>query len=98
MSCIGLMRPVMPRIIKMLNTFDPNTLPMAIPLCPLRADTTLVASSGIEVPPAMMVRPITASLTPIDLAITVAESTNRLLPKTRQPKPNSRKKKDFGRE
>lgn len=32
---IGVMSPVMPRIIRMLNTFDPSTLPMAMPLLPL---------------------------------------------------------------
>lgn len=48
----------------MLNTLEPSAFPMAIPLFPLRADTTLVANSGREVPPATIVRPITASDTP----------------------------------
>lgn len=43
--CIGEISPVTPRIMRMLKTLDPNTLPMAIPLSPFRAATTLVASS-----------------------------------------------------
>ncbi len=30
----------------MLNTLEPSAFPIAIPLFPLRADTTLVANSG----------------------------------------------------
>ena len=40
------------------------TLPMAMSLLPFLADTMLVANSGSEVPPATMVRPITAFDTP----------------------------------
>ena len=57
---IGHMSPVVPRIKRILNTLLPITLPIAMPLLPFLAATTLVASSGIEVPPATMVRPITA--------------------------------------
>ena len=85
--CIGLMTPVRPMTSKMLNTLDPNTFPMAIPLLPLRAATTLVANSGIDVPIATTVRPMTASLTPRAAATFVAPSTNTLLPSTRQASP-----------
>ena len=57
---IGHMSPVVPRMKRILNTLLPITLPIAMPLLPFLAATTLVASSGIEVPPATMVRPITA--------------------------------------
>ena len=82
LSCIGQITPVVPRISRMLKTLDPSTLPMAIPLLPFFAATTLVASSGMDVPIATMVSPVTASLTPIILATSVALSTNKLLPKT----------------
>ena len=87
---MGQITPVMPRIMRMLKTLLPMTLPMAMAERPFRAATTLVASSGSDVPPATMVSPIMASLTPSDLATWVAASTNRLLPKIRHAKPNSR--------
>ncbi len=62
--CIGDIKPVKPRIINILKTLEPNTLPMAMPLSPFFAATALVASSGSEVPPATIVSPITASLIP----------------------------------
>ena len=86
-NVIGLITPVRPRIARILNTFEPSTLPIAIPLFPLRADTTLVASSGREVPPATIVRPITASDTPSFVATAVAPSTNRLLPPIKHASP-----------
>ena len=45
---IGLMRPFTPRINRIFSTFEPNTLPMAMPELPLRAATMLVANSGID--------------------------------------------------
>ena len=71
----------------MLNTLEPSAFPIAIPLFPLRADTTLVANSGREVPPATIVKPITASDTPRFVATAVAPSTNKLLPPIKQSNP-----------
>ena len=65
------------------------TLPMAMSLLPFFADTMLVANSGSEVPPATMVRPITASDTPRVEAINEALSTNRFEPKMRHTKPTT---------
>ena len=87
--CIGLMVAVSPRIMRMLNTLLPMTLPMAMAERPLRAATTLVASSGSEVPPATMVRPMTLSLTCSWRATDEAESTKRLAPMTRQARPTT---------
>ena len=42
-----------------LNTLLPTTLPTAISAVPLRAETKLTQNSGIDVPRATMVRPIT---------------------------------------
>ena len=55
---------MIPKIIRMLNTLLPITLPKAKADCPLRAEITDVASSGNDVPPATIVRPTTKSLTP----------------------------------
>ena len=60
---MGHTSPVMLRMKSMLKTLEPRTLPMAMPLLPLRAATRVVASSGREVPPATTVSPMTASLT-----------------------------------
>ena len=92
---IGEMTPVKPNIAKILNTFEPNTLPIAMPLLPFFAATTLVASSGRDVPPATIVSPITASLTPSCCATKVAESTNRLLPIINPAKPPMINTTDF---
>ena len=71
-SCIGQTSPVRPNMARMLNTLEPRTLPMAMPLLPFRAETTLVASSGSDVPPATTVRPTMASDTPNEVASWVA--------------------------
>ena len=62
---------------------------MAIPLLPLRAATTLVASSGMEVPPATIVKPTTASGTLKAIASDEALSTNTLLPPTNAANPRT---------
>ena len=82
----------------MFSTLEPSTLPMAMPLLPLRAATTLVASSGSDVPPATMVRPITASLTPNVWATLVAPSTKMFEPTTRQARPSTSNSNDFSTE
>ena len=92
---MGSTMPVIPIIMRMLNTFEPMTLPMAMAERPLRAATMLVASSGSDVPQATMVRPMTASLTPKALAVVFAPLTNNSLPPTRQTSPNSRKPTAF---
>jgi hypothetical protein len=56
----------------MLKVLLPTTLPTAMSRSPLTAAITEVATSGIEVPAATMVRPITTSLTPSALANTTA--------------------------
>ena len=56
---IGATRAVTPTISSALNTLLPTTLPTARSAVPLRADTRLTQNSGIEVPIATIVRPIT---------------------------------------
>jgi hypothetical protein len=51
----------------MLKVLLPTTLPTAMSRSPLMAAMMEVATSGMEVPAATMVRPITRSLTPSDL-------------------------------
>ena len=53
----------------------PTMLPSARSKCPFLTASTLVASSGMLVPNATIVAPITSSFIPMDLAILVAEST-----------------------
>lgn len=60
----GTMTDVRPSMSIMLNTHEPMTLPNAIDVLPFQAATTLVASSGRDVPAPSMVMPITASETP----------------------------------
>ena len=88
-SNIGCINPVTPNTARILNILEPITLPIAIPLSPLRAATTLVASSGNDVPPATIVKPIIASDTPNDEATLTAPLTKRLLPKIRHDKPTT---------
>ncbi len=71
----------------MLNRFDPKTFPNAMSDCFRNAATTDVANSGIEVPAAMIVKPITASETPNDFATSTALSTSNLDPNTSTPSP-----------
>lgn len=65
-----------PRIQKILKIFEPTIFPTAISLCPFRAETIEVTSSGIDVPIATIVRPMTLSDIPNICAILTAPSTN----------------------
>ena len=73
----------------MLNRQLPITLPTARPGRPFVAATTEVASSGRDVPAATMVRPITASLTPMARASDDALSTKISPPHTRAARPST---------
>ena len=57
----GAMLAVMPTTIKILNKFEPMTLPMAMSLRPRKLDTSEATTSGKPVPIETMVRPITRS-------------------------------------
>ena len=73
----------MPRTKRILKILLPTMLPTAISALPRSAAFVLVTSSGRLVPNATTVRPITLSLTPMYLAMTVALSTAASpLPKT----------------
>ncbi len=76
-----------PSTISILKILLPITLPSAIPVLPLSAALTEVASSGSEVPAATMVSPTTASLTPSPLAMAEALSTKRSPPQISAPRP-----------
>lgn len=62
--------------------FEPTTLPRARSEFFFRAAAMHDASSGREVPPAIMVRAITASDTPSIFAIELADATKRSPPYT----------------
>ena len=61
----------------MFATFEPTTLPIAIPGEPRTAPVTDTTSSGAEVPAATMVRPITAGVRRAFSAMAAAKSTRR---------------------
>ena len=63
-TSIGATSAVVPRMPRMLKMLLPTMLPTAMSRWPLIAAMTLVATSGREVPAAMMVRPMTSSERP----------------------------------
>ncbi len=71
----------------MLNVLLPITLPTAMSRSPRIAAMTEVATSGIDVPAAMIVRPITGSLTPKARANATAASTSQFEPRMSSPRP-----------
>ena len=83
----GWIRAEPPSIRSMFPIFDPRMFPSASCPLPLRAATTQVASSGIDVPAAMTVIAMNLSETPNIWARAVAELTNNLPPKTSAPSP-----------
>ena len=79
--------PVTPKTHIMLNRLLPTTFPTAMSRSPLSAATTLVATSGSEVPAATRVSPITSSEKPHWRASTTADPTNRSAPTTSKASP-----------
>ena len=87
----GRMAAVMPRISRVLQIFDPITLPKAMSPLPLRADEMLMNSSGDDVPMPMMVKPMMKLLRCAFLAIATDESTRTLAPSKSKPRPAIRR-------
>lgn len=75
-SCIGRTVAEIPRTSRMLNIFDPITLPRASCELPLSAAMMHVISSGRDVPTATRVIDITDSLNPRCFATVIAELRN----------------------
>ncbi len=69
-----------PRMIPILNIFEPIIFPTEILLTPRIAADMVTQNSGAEVPNATIVRPIINSETPNRLAILEAESTSHVAP------------------
>ena len=82
----------MPRIKKTLEILLPSTLPMAISVLPLALATMLTNSSGVEVPKATTVSPMTRSETLNFLEIAEAPSTSRSAPLMSKTNPSRKKK------
>ncbi len=80
-SAIGLIADERPVMNAMLNILEPTILPMAMSFSFFIAATTLVTSSGKDVPAATIVSPTRDSLIPKSLAILDALSTTSLPPK-----------------
>ena len=68
---------------------DPNILVRAKSVVPSATETMFTTNSGIEVPKATTVKPITKSDTPKRLAIAEAPSTNQSAPLTKARKPST---------
>ncbi len=85
----------MPRTTQILKMFEPRILPRTRPVSPFRAATTVVTSSGREVPRAITVKAITRSETPTRVAISEAESTTKFEPKIIPRRPIRVKRRDF---
>ena len=77
-------RPTQPSRLKVLL---PTTLPTAMSRSPFSAAARLVATSGMLVPAATMVRPMTRSLTPSALAKFTEACTRKSEPNTSAARP-----------
>jgi hypothetical protein len=84
-----------PNISSILAMFDPTTLPKAIAVLPDKALVTETTSSGVDVPNATTVNPITIGLIFSFRATADAPSTSKSAALTKMPRPtiNSRKLK-----
>ena len=71
---------VKPKTEPILNILEPIKFPIEIPFSFFAMAITDVANSGILVPIAITVTEITASLTPIELAKSIALKTNHSAP------------------
>ena len=78
-----------PKIKKILKILEPITFPTAISLSPFLAAMIDVTNSGNEVPTATIVNPMIASLSPKNLAISFAPSTDKSPPQTMPAKPRA---------
>ena len=79
-TCMGRTRAVHPIIINTLKILLPTTLPIAISALPCSEESTLITSSGAEVPKATMVNPITRSEIRKRLATEAAPSVSPFAP------------------
>ena len=84
---IVLIIEVTPKTDPILKILDPIRFPKEIAFSFLTAAITEAASSGTLVPIAIIVTPITASVTPSFIAISVAPLTNHSLPKYKETAP-----------
>ena len=85
----GAIRAVTPRIMRVLNMFEPTILPIAMSAFPWNADRKLTTISGVDVPMPTIVRPITNSLIPNFFAMLDEPSTSQLAPKSIRARPPS---------
>jgi len=83
----GATRLEIPNTQPRLKMLLPTTLPTAMSRSPRKLATTEVTTSGNEVPVAMIVNPMTNSLTPHAEANVTAPPTNHLAPKPSPTKP-----------
>ena len=80
----------------MLKIFPPTMLPIAMLFSPFLAATTMVTSSGNDVPIEITVTEMIFWLMPMEVAKASTLSTIKLLPKTMPTSPNIIMKMDLG--
>ena len=86
-SLAGEMAQARPTTASVLKKLDPTMLPRTNSFSPRLAEATALASSGSEVPMAIIVRPIIRSLTPITFARSTAPQTRMCDEPTRSTRP-----------
>jgi hypothetical protein len=85
LSGIGMIKAVAPGVKKILNIFDPSTLPSTMPTSRRRAAAMDAINSGKDVPGPTITRPITRSDMPRLFAIPLAPSTMNSPPNPHRP-------------
>ena len=90
-TAIGATMAVMPTIMRMLKMLLPTTLPIDNSALPSRAESTLTDNSGVEVPKATTVRPMTIDEIRKRLASDEAPSVRKSAPKRIRASPATSK-------
>ena len=85
---IGAIRAVTPRIMRVLNIFEPTMLPIAMSAFPCNDERKLTTISGVDVPMPTIVNPMTNSLIPNLFATLDEPSTSQLAPKSIRSRPD----------
>ena len=90
-TAIGATMAVMPTIMRMLKMLLPTTLPIDSSALPSRAESTLTDNSGVEVPKATTVSPMTIDEIRKRLASDEAPSVRKSAPKRIRASPATSK-------
>ena len=92
---IAVIIEAIPVMANKLKRFDPNIAPNTKPICPLKAATIELTTSGMDVPNATTVNPMIVSDTPNELAVITAPLTKTWAPIIIPTTPTVENKIDF---